>query len=214
MIRFTHIPRAATLALAGALSLAACSGGGDEAETPEPQTPAPASAPPAAAAPAQPQGEQPVASPRDTAEMRFADGRIFIDYGRPSMRGRTIMGGLVPYGRVWRAGANAATTLVTTRDVRLGDVNVPAGTYTLYALPGERDWQLIVNRQTGQWGTEYDQAQDLARIPMQVERIEQPVEQFTIDFTPAGGDNAFDLDLRWENTRARVRGQIVPPGAR
>ena len=77
------------------------------------------------------------------------------------------MGGLVPYGQVWRTGANAATTLVTPRDLRIGDTPVPAGTYTLYTLPGESEWQLIINRQTGQWGTEYDQAQDLARIPMQ-----------------------------------------------
>jgi hypothetical protein len=206
MNRFASIPRAA-LALAGALSLAACSGSG-ETETPEPQTQAPAATAEAAPAPAQPQGQQAVASPRDTAEMQLGNDRIYVDYGRPYMRGRTIMGGLVPYGQVWRAGANAATTLVTPRDIRLGDVNVPAGTYTLYALPGEREWQLIVNRQTGQWGTEYDQAQDLARIPMTVERTPQPVEQFTIDLTPGGG-NAFDLNLRWENTRAFVRGQLA-----
>jgi hypothetical protein len=197
-----HVPSAAL-----ALSLAACSGGAGN-DTPEPQAPAPAATSAPAPAPAQPQGQQAVASPRDTAEVQLGGDRIYVDYGRPYMRGRAIMGGLVPYGQVWRAGANAATTFVTPRDIRLGDVNVPAGTYTLYALPGERDWQLIINRQTGQWGTEYNQAQDLARIPMQVERMGTPVEQFTIDLTPSGAD-AFDLNLRWENTRAWVRGQLA-----
>ncbi|HEU0298819.1 MAG TPA: DUF2911 domain-containing protein, partial [Longimicrobium sp.] len=75
----------------------------------------------------------------------------------------------------------------------------------------EREWQLIINRQTGQWGTEYDQARDLARIPMRVERIDQPVEQFTIDLEPGSGD-AFTLALRWENTRASVQGQVEQPG--
>lgn len=185
------------------LSLAAC-GGAPEAESPEPQT--------QSAAPAQPGGQQQPASPRDTAEMRFANDRIYVDYGRPYVRGRTIMGGLVPYGQVWRTGANAATTLVTTRDLRIGGTNVPAGTYTLYTLPTENAWQLIINRQTGQWGTDYDQGQDLARIPMQVERTPQPVEQFTIEFQP-GSNNAFTLNLLWENTRAWVQGEIVHPGA-
>lgn len=205
MIRFAFSPRVA-LALAAALSLAAC-GGPRESDTPEPQPQQPA---PAAQAPAQPQGQRPPpASPRDTAEMPFANARILVDYGRPYMRGRTIMGGLVPYGQVWRTGANAATTLVTPHDLRIENVTVPAGTYTLYTLPGEREWQLIVNRQTGQWGTEYDQAQDLARIPMQVERLQQPVEQFTIEFEPGSG-SAFALHLRWENTHAWVRGQVQP----
>jgi hypothetical protein len=202
----------AALGLAAALSLAAC-GGGEDADAPEPQ-PSAQAAPESSAAPANaaaPQAQQ-VPSPRDTTEMRLGNDRIFVDYGRPSMRGRAIMGGLVPYGQVWRTGANAATTLVTPRDLRIGDTRVPAGTYTLYTLPGESGWQLIINRQTGQWGTEYDQAQDLARIPMQVERLPQPVEQFTIDLAPGSG-NAFDLGLRWENTRAWVQGQVEQPGA-
>lgn len=198
------------LALAAALLLAACSGA-REPDAPEPRAQAPAAQPPAAQAPASAGRQQP-ASPRDTAEMRFGNDVIRVDYGRPYMRGRKIMGELVPYGRVWRTGANAATTLITTRDLRIGDVRVPEGTYTLYTLPGEGEWQLIINRQTGQWGTEYDQAQDLARIPMRVERLEQPVEQFTIDFEPGSG-NVFNLNLRWENTRAWVRGQVVHPGA-
>jgi hypothetical protein len=207
MIRSAFLPSAALV-----LSLAACSGQG---EAPAPQ--AESSASPAVPAPAQPQGQQPAAqqipSPRDTVELRFGSDPILVDYGRPSMRGRTIMGGLVPYGQVWRTGANAATTFVTSRDLRMGGVDVPAGTYTLYTLPGQSEWQLIINRQTGQWGTEYDQAQDLARIPMQVERLPQPVEQFTIDLNPESG-SAFTFDLRWENTRARVRADLSAPRTR
>ena len=87
----------------------------------------------------------------------------------PSMRGRKIMGGLVPYDKVWRTGANAATTLKTTAALDFGGTLVPAGTYTLYTLPGEKGWKLIINKQTGQWGTQYDQAQDLARVDLKVD---------------------------------------------
>jgi hypothetical protein len=104
----------------------------------------------------QPAGQR-VLSPRDTARMELGAGKhLFIDYGRPSMRGRRIMGGLVPYGRVWRTGANAATTLVTDVDLTSAAVRVPRGTYTLYTLPTAGGWTLIVNRQTGQWGTQYE----------------------------------------------------------
>jgi hypothetical protein len=206
MKRMNPISRAA-VAAAAMVSLAACSSGAPEAETPPPgeSPPAPAAQPQAqSGAPQQP------ASPRDTAEMTLGGERILVDYGRPYMRGRPIMGALVPYGQVWRTGANAATTFVTPRDVRIGGTPVPAGTYTLYTLPGEREWQLIVNRQTGQWGTEYDPAQDLARIPMRVERTSAPVEQFTISMmagTPA------QLVMEWENTRASVPVELAAPGA-
>ena len=207
MKRTTPIARAA-LALAATLSLAACSSGTPEAE-PAPAAEAPATPAAQPQAQAQPGAQQAPASPRDTAEMTYAGARIYVDYGRPSVRGRTIMGGLVPYGQVWRTGANAATTLVTPRDIRIGDTPVPAGTYTLYTLPAESGWQLIVNKQTGQWGTEYDQAQDLARIPMRVERTSAPVEQFTINLT-AGSPAS--LVMEWENTRVSVP-VTIPGGA-
>jgi hypothetical protein len=207
MKRTTPISRAA-LALAATLSLAACSSGTPEAE---PARAADAQPTPAAQprAGAQPGAQQAPASPRDTAEMTYAGERIYVDYGRPSVRGRTIMGGLVPYGQVWRTGANAATTLVTPRDIRIGDTPVPAGTYTLYTLPAESGWQLIVNKQTGQWGTQYDPAQDLARIPMRVERTSAPVEQFTISLM-AGSPAS--LVMEWENTRVSVPVTIPHPG--
>jgi Protein of unknown function (DUF2911) len=199
-----RIPTSCRAALALIALSAACSGSAEE-ETPpaadaqQAQPAAPAAQPQAAGQPQQP------ASPRDTAEMTHQGQRIYVDYGRPYMRGRTIMGGLVPYGQVWRTGANAATTLVTPVDLRIGGTPVSAGTYTLYTLRGETEWQLIVNRQTGQWGTEYDQAQDLARIPMRVERTPAPVEQFTITLQPGTG-----MVMEWENTRVSV--PIQPAG--
>lgn len=147
--------------------------------------------------------QQPPASPRDTARMRLSDATVYVDYGRPSARGRKIMGGLVPFGQVWRTGANAATTLVTTADLRIGGVDVPKGTYTLYTVPGERQWLLVVNRQTGQWGTVYDRERDLARIPMRVSALRTPVEQFTITLDP-GRNGRGELAMSWENTRASV----------
>ena|SRR5579871_5874611 len=143
-------------------------------------------------------------SPRDKAQFTFADGKkITVDYGRPSMRGRKIMGGLVPYGEVWRTGANEATGFVTEAKLTIGGKEVPAGKYTLYTLPSAAGWKLIINKQTGQWGTEYDEKQDLARIDMKTTKLDKPVEEFTISFDKSGGNGAV-MKLAWENTAASV----------
>ncbi|HEU4454069.1 MAG TPA: DUF2911 domain-containing protein [Longimicrobium sp.] len=142
-------------------------------------------------------------SPRDSAVAVVGAGRVAVDYGRPFKRGRTIMGEVVPYGEVWRTGANAATGVTLTRDVEIGGATVPAGSYTLWTIPGENGWKLIVNRQTGQWGTEYDPEQDLARVDMQVRRTAEPVEKFTIVVEPTGG-SAGVLRLSWDDTEAFV----------
>jgi len=155
-------------------------------------------------APAAAQGGQPL-SPRDTARLEITAGkRVYVDYGRPSMRGRRIMGELVPYGRVWRTGANAATTFVTETDLRIGDAVVPRGTYTLYTLPTAQGWTLIVNRQTGQWGTQYEASRDLVRIPMRATRLQQPVEKFTIALERGAARGTGTLAMAWENTRVTV----------
>jgi hypothetical protein len=151
----------------------------------------------------QPAAKQPL-SPRGQAEFTFADGKkITVDYGRPYIRGRKIMGGLVPYDKVWRTGANAATGFITQAPLTIGDVKVPAGSYTLYTIPGENGWTLIINKQTGQWGTQYNQGEDLARIPMKVTHLESPVDQFTISLDRQG-PNATIMKLEWENTSASV----------
>jgi hypothetical protein len=133
---------------------------------------------------------------------------VTIDYSRPYMRGRKIMGGLVPYGRVWRTGADDATSLKTAVDLEIGGVKVPAGSYTIYTLPSETTWKLIINKQTGQWGTEYDETQDLARIDLVKSALASPLEQFTIEFVKKGPDSA-DLILEWETTKLSVPVRVM-----
>ena len=148
--------------------------------------------------------QHPLPSPPAKATLTFADGKTAtIDYSRPSMRSRKIFGGLVPYDQVWRTGANAATSLKTDVALNIGGTKVPAGSYTIYTLPGMSSWQLIINKQTGQWGTDYSQNQDLARIPMKVMQRSAGLELFTISFDKTGGDSAV-LKLEWENTIASV----------
>jgi len=135
-------------------------------------------------------------SPPAKAETTVNGKKITVDYSAPSMRGRKIMGELVPYGKVWRTGANAATTLTTEADLMIGSLHVPAGKYTLFTIPGEKEWTLIVNKQTGQWGTRYDESQDLGRVKLTVApKLKDPVETFTIGV----GDT---LSFSWENTKA------------
>jgi hypothetical protein len=143
------------------------------------------------------------ASPHETVNATVDGAKISVAYGRPYAKGRKIAGGLIPYDKVWRTGADEATTLVTDKALMFGSTHVQPGTYTLYTQARESgDWQLIVNKQTGQWGTEYNEAQDLARVPMKVSKPASPVEQFTIavNDTPGGGE----LKLTWENSEATV----------
>jgi hypothetical protein len=141
-------------------------------------------------------------SPPATAQCKFSDGKtITVDYSQPSMKGRKIYGGVVPYDQVWRTGANEATTFVTTAD--LNGVAVPAGSYTVYTLPSESTWKLIISKKTGQWGIPYPGEQfDLARVEMHMEPLKAPVEKFTISFDQKGERCALRLD--WEKTRAQV----------
>jgi len=148
--------------------------------------------------------QQQPASPPGTASVTFGDGKtVTINYSRPSMRGRQIFGGLVPYGQVWRTGANAATSLKTDVDLTIGGANVPAGSYTLYTIPNENAWKLIINKQTGQWGTNYDEGKDLARVDMKVSKNASPTEQFTISLDKTG-DTSATLKLDWANATATV----------
>lgn len=148
--------------------------------------------------------EQAKPSPPGTATFTFADGKsVTIDYSRPSMRGRKIFGGLVPYGQVWRTGANSATSLKTTANLTIGGASIPAGSYTLYTLPSEKGWKLIINKETGQWGTEYNEKDDLARVEMKVSKNASPTEQFTISFAQTNANGAV-LKLDWADTTAKV----------
>jgi len=143
-------------------------------------------------------------SPPAHAEFKFTDGKMLtIDYSSPRMRGRKIYGGLVPYGQVWRVGANEATTFVTNTDLVVGGTVVPAGSYTLFALPNADNWKLIISKKTGEWGIPYPgESFDFARIDMKLSTLPSPLEDFTIGLvaTPAG----CTLNLDWETTRASV----------
>jgi len=142
-------------------------------------------------------------SPPAQATATIAGQTITIDYSSPRMRTRKIYGALVPFDKVWRTGANAATTLTTSGALMIGDLQVPAGKYTLFTLPGEKEWQLIVSKQTGQWGTNYDATQDLGRVPMKVSALGSSREEMTIAIRAGEGNHA-TLAIEWESTAATV----------
>ena len=143
-------------------------------------------------------------SPPAKAECKFADGKtITVDYSSPRVKGRKIYGGLVPYEQVWRTGANEATTFVADTDLSVGGKAVPAGSYTIFTIPSEDKWTLIISKKTGEWGTPYPgEGDDLARVDMKVTKLPSPVENFTIALDQAGAGCTMHID--WETTRASV----------
>jgi hypothetical protein len=148
-------------------------------------------------------------SPPASAECKFSDGKtIKIDYSSPRAKGRKIFGeasdkALVPYGQVWRTGANDATTFVTDSNVTVGGKAVPAGSYTIFTVPKADAWWLVISKKTGEWGTDYPgESEDLARVPMSVSKTSGPVENFAIAFDQGG--SKCTLRMEWENTRASV----------
>ena len=141
-------------------------------------------------------------SPHVRSEWTVDGAAISIEYGRPSLKGRAVGKEVATYGKPWRTGADEATTLKTDKPLKFGTLAVPAGTYTLYTLPGETEWQLIVSKKTGQWGVPFPEGEDLGRVPMKVGKTSAPVEQLTIavDDTSAGGT----LRVEWGSTSASV----------
>ena len=117
---------------------------------------------------------------------------------------RKVMGELVPYGTVWRTGANPATTLITSVPLKFGGLLVPAGTHTIYTLPGADQWLLIVNNQTGQWGTVYTQSMDLGRTPMMKKSLSAPQEAMSFNFENTTKDST-EMHVRWETTDVYVK---------
>jgi hypothetical protein len=139
-------------------------------------------------------------SVRDTVRAGIGNATFMVDYGRPLMRGRTLLGGVIGYNRVWRTGANEATQFTTSAPITLAGLPLPAGTYTLWTVPHLRGVDLIVNRQTGQWGTQYSRARDLGRAPMASDTLESPVEKFTISIGP-NGTRQGTLAMSWGTFR-------------
>ena len=149
-------------------------------------------------------------SPHETISTVIDGNRIVVVYGRPytkAPRGgedRKIWGGLVPYGKVWRLGADEATLLVTQKPLMIGETSVPAGAYTLYMLPEESGAaKLIINKAVGQWGTQYSEGDDLGRADMKKGDLEKKADQLTVavEKNPAGGGV---LKVMWENTEYSV----------
>lgn len=164
-----------------------------------------------------PSGNMPVEgrqSPYDSATVNVAGQALRICYGRPSAQGREIFGGLVPYGTLWRTGANEPTIVHLPFDAEIAGLRVPPGSYSLYTVPQESgEWELIVNRATAQWGhpssyTDEVRAQELGRAPIPTERMDQAVEAFTIRGEPTQG--GADILLEWERTRARIPVRVLP----
>jgi hypothetical protein len=143
-------------------------------------------------------------SPPAQAAWDLGGGKaVTIDYSSPRVNGRKIYGGLVPFGAVWRTGANESTALVTPVDLVVGGTTVPAGSYTVFTVPNKDKWTLVISKKTGEWGTDYPGASnDLARVDMKVSALPSPVENFTISFEKAGTGAKLNVD--WETTRASV----------
>ena len=144
------------------------------------------------------------ASPAASASCDLGGGKtIKTDYSSPRMKGRKIYGDLVPFGQVWRTGANSATTFVTSADVVVGGKTVPAGSYTIFTVPTADKWTLIVNKKTGEWGIPYKyESDELARADMKISKLPAPVENFTIAYDKSGSGCTLQID--WDTTRASV----------
>jgi hypothetical protein len=148
-------------------------------------------------------------SPLDSLTFTVAKQTVKVCYGRPSARGRTMIGGTaVPYSKLWRTGANEPTVIFTPVALEIAGVKVQPGKYSLYSVPGEKEWQIIVNRSTSQWGHENEytkavEAQEVGRGKVPAERVSAPVETFTISPDPASGETR-RLVLTWEKTRVAI----------
>jgi hypothetical protein len=142
-------------------------------------------------------------SPAAETSVKIGGKTLRIDYSAPSMRGRKIFGGLEPYGRVWRAGANSATAFHTDATLDINGLTVPKGDYTLFVYLDPKQWQLIVSKQTGEWGLDYDQSRDFGRVKMDMSKPAAPIEKYRMTLASLGGNRA-RLELAWENTVASV----------
>lgn len=157
---------------------------------------------------AAPEAQQQRASPHETVSATIGGAKVSITYGRPYMKGRQVVGGLIPYERVWRTGADEATTLTTDKMLMFGNLHVSAGSVTLWTLASEKGpWKFIINKETGQWGTAYKAENDLGRVDIKVEALETPVEQFTIAIEPVG--NAGQIVMTWDKTKMIIPFSIM-----
>lgn len=146
------------------------------------------------------------ASPADSSTARLDGGVAKICFSSPRMRGREIMGGLVPYGQPWRLGANEPTTLHVTAPVRIGEMELEPGAYALYAIPGREEWEIVVNSAVDRWGIPIDEEvrqHDVGSVTVTPESLSEPVEAMDLRLEPRDGGGA-NLVMEWETTRLSV----------
>jgi hypothetical protein len=148
------------------------------------------------------------ASPWDTARATIDGATLMVDYGRPSKRGRKIFGGIVPWNEIWRAGANEATQFSTDRALRFGSSELPAGKYSLWIFPTPSEWTLIINKETDQWGTDYNQSFDLLRVPLARRDLDGVIEKFTIRMDREGSTG--NIRFLWDNVQLSAPFTVVP----
>lgn len=138
-------------------------------------------------------------SPHTSASGKVAGANIMIDYGSPSVKGREVWGKLVPYGQVWRSGADEATTFETDKDIKVEGKTLPAGKYGFFTVPGADEWTIVFNKVPNQWGAfKYDQGQDALRVTAKPHKLSKATERLVYDVTNKG------IVLRWENTEVPV----------
>ncbi|WP_121462038.1 DUF2911 domain-containing protein [Chryseobacterium defluvii] len=155
----------------------------------------------------------PAASPRQKVEQQFSMSKVTIDYGRPGVKGRKIFGELVPYGQVWRAGANSSTKVTFGQSISFGGKIVPAGTYGLFIVPTEKEWKVILNKDFQQWGAyTYDPKQDVVDVTVPVNKLADKQEWFEITLNPID-ENSANLVLKWDFTQAEVPLKPAKPDA-
>lgn len=146
----------------------------------------------------------PAASPRQKVEQQFSMSKITVDYGRPGVKGRKIFGELVPFGKVWRAGANSCTKLTFEQSVTFGGKTVPAGTYGLFVIPTEKEWKVILNKDAQQWGAyDYDEKLNVIDVTVPVQKLAEKQEWFALELTPVD-DSSLDLVMKWDFTKVTV----------
>ncbi|WP_447950802.1 DUF2911 domain-containing protein [Chryseobacterium koreense] len=156
------------------------------------------------AASAYSQWNLPAASPRQTVEQQFSMSKISVDYGRPGVKGRKIFGELVPYGKVWRAGANSSTKITFGQSMDFDGKMVPAGTYGLFIIPQEKEWKVILNKDSQQWGAyEYDEKKNVLDVTVPVQKLSEKQEYLEIALQPVD-ENSINLVLKWDFTQVVV----------
>lgn len=152
----------------------------------------------------------PAASPRAKVEQQFSVSKVTVDYGRPGVKGRKIFGDLVPYNKVWRAGANSSSKITFGQAVNFGGKSVAAGTYGLFVLPTEKEWKVILNKDSQSWGTQYDEKLNVTDVTVPVQKLSEKQEWFEIALNPVD-DASLEMILKWDNVKTVVPIKVDNP---